>query len=69
MAAYLITSILSGFIAMTYGIMANSVGVLGALGWYVLGCWSGFALLLALVLAMSALRKSRTSAPRLLLSA
>lgn len=69
MAAYLITAILTGFIAMAYGILAKSAGVMWALGWYVMGCWTGFAMLLALVMAMSLLRKARASAQPLLLSA
>ncbi|MFK7752634.1 MAG: hypothetical protein AB8B51_08800 [Sedimentitalea sp.] len=57
MAAYMIASLLSGFVSLAYGTVFAGAGFWGAVAWYVVGTWIGFTVMLALVLLLTSLRR------------
>ena len=59
MTAYIMASVMTGLLGGVYGLAAHGAGLWSTLGWYLAGCWGGFALMLVLVL----LAGSRRDAP------
>ncbi|GHF60807.1 hypothetical protein [Seohaeicola zhoushanensis] len=53
MTGYLMASLATGLMGGVYGLAAHGAGLWSALGWYVAGCWGGFALMLVLVVLAS----------------
>ncbi|MEX0279774.1 MAG: hypothetical protein AB3N13_01150 [Arenibacterium sp.] len=58
MSAYIITSVITGFIGSAYGLVAYGSGVWTMLGWYMLGGWAGIGLAVVAVLTMSIWRET-----------
>lgn len=49
MMAYLMASVTTGLLGTLYGLAAEGASLWSTLGWYLAGCWGGFALMLVLV--------------------
>lgn len=57
MAAYLVISVLTGLVFALTHFFAFDGGFGMSVVWYLIGCWSGFCVTLALVLATFVIRK------------
>lgn len=57
MAAYIVISVLSGVVFALTSFFAFDSGFWMSALWYVLGCWAGFGVTLAIVLATFVVRK------------
>lgn len=60
MTAYMMPSVTTGLLGSLYGLAAEGAGLWSTLGWYVAGCWGGFALMLGLVVLAGMARDGRT---------
>lgn len=68
MAAYLIISVFTGLVAFFAGLIGFDTGFWTAALWYVVGCWAGFAVTLAIVIAAMQIRKPLDGASSSVLS-
>ena len=53
MTGYLVSSLAAALMGGAYALAAQGANLWSTLGWYVAGCWGGFALMLALVIVAS----------------
>ncbi|MFC4667649.1 hypothetical protein ACFO5X_03720 [Seohaeicola nanhaiensis] len=61
MTGYLMSSLAAGLMGGVYALAAQGASLWSTLGWYVAGCWGGFALMLGLVILASLQRDQHDS--------
>ena len=53
MIAYVIASVMAGLISSAYALIAHGTGFWTMVGWYLVGGWTGFMVMIALVMLMA----------------
>lgn len=53
MSAYIFISVLTAFVGSAYGLVAYGNGIWTILGWYLVGGWTGIALVICAFLSLS----------------
>ena len=57
MPAVILVTVMTGLAGAGYGLIAHGAGLWTALGWYMIGGWTGFALMLATLYCASLIRR------------
>ena len=53
MIAYVIASVMAGLISSAYALIAHGSGFWTMVGWYLVGGWAGFMVMIAVVMLMT----------------
>lgn len=53
MIAYVIASVMAGLVSSAYALIAHGTGFWTMVGWYLVGGWTGFAVMIAIAMLMT----------------